>query len=322
MRLTGRKQQGIYRLVITLVELFEMYGRKIRKRQDYTMNTGTMTAIDSRSPEKYITDEYRYVILYPQLYGGCKKDFSKGMRNGNHLGGLTGRIGTAFNRAIRLGATSNRPFDGYRIPAKVFGTPYFLTIEERNSIYEMDLSDDPALASYRDVFMFRCLVGCRYSDLARLTSGNIVNGGVEYIPHRTREKNPGTVRVSPNEKARTVLERLQGRQRTKTLVPCNSGSRYNTATRKLLTSAGITHDVLVGSPKKYKEIIKPINEIASSHMARRVFIGNLYRQVKDPEPVAPMSGHAEGSHVFARYRTTDDGMKMEQVNLINEYNNK
>ena len=75
-------------------------------------------------------------------------------------------------------------------------------------------------------------------------------------------------------------------------------------------------------PKRYKEIMKPINEIASSHMARRVFTGNLYRQVKGPEPIAPMSGHAEGSHVFARYRTTDDGMKMEQVNLANEYNNK
>ena len=61
MRLTGRKQQGIYRLVITLVEHFEMYGQKIRKRQDYTMDTGTMTADDSRSPAKYITDEYRYV---------------------------------------------------------------------------------------------------------------------------------------------------------------------------------------------------------------------------------------------------------------------
>ena len=140
MRLTGRKQQGIYRLVITLVELFEMYGQKIRKRQDYTVDTGTMTAIDSRSPEKYITDEYRYVKLYPQLYGGCKKGFPKGTRSGNYMGGLTGRISTAFNRAIKQGATTNRPFDGYRIPAKVYGMPYFLTIEERNAVYEMDLS--------------------------------------------------------------------------------------------------------------------------------------------------------------------------------------
>ena len=243
LRLTGRKQQGIYRLVITLVELFEMYGRKIRKRQDYTMDTGTMTADNSRSPEKYITGEYRHVKLYPQLYDGCRKGLPKGMRSGNYLGGLTGRTSTAFNRAIKQGATTNRPFDGCRIPAKVYGTPYFLTLEERNAIYEMDLSDDPALASYRDVFMFQCLVGCRYNNLVLLTSGNIVNDAVEYIPHKTREKNPGTVRISYNEKVSTVLERLQGCQRTRPLVPCNSGSRFSTVTRKLLTLAGITCDI-------------------------------------------------------------------------------
>ena len=245
MRLTGRKQQGIYRLIITLVELFEMYGQKIRKRQDYTMDTDTMTANDSRSPEKYITDEYRYVKLYPQLYDGCKKGFPKGTRSGNYHSGLADRISTAFNLAIRPGATSNRPFDGYRIPAKVYGTPYFLTIEERYTIHEMVLSNDSTLASYRDVFMFQCLVGCRYSDLVRLTFGNIVSGGVEYIPHRTREKNPGTVRVSHNEKSQTIPERLQGCQRTRTLVPRNSGSRYNAATRKLLTLAGIICDIPV-----------------------------------------------------------------------------
>ena len=245
MRLTGRKQQGIYKLVITLVERLEMYGQKIRKRQDYRMNIGTMTTDDLHSPEKYISNEYRYVILYPQLYDGCKKDFSKGMRNGNYIDGLTGRTSTAFNRAIKQGATTDHPFDGYRIPAKVCGTPCYLTPEVRNAIYEMELLDDPTPASYRDVFMFQCLVGCRYSDLVRLTSGNIVNGGVEYIPHKTREKNPGTVRVSHNEKVSTVLERLQGRQRTRTLVLRNSGSRFNTVARKLLTLAGSIRDIPV-----------------------------------------------------------------------------
>ena len=245
LRLTGRKQQGIYRLVITLVELFEMYGQKIRKRQDYTMNIGTMIADDLHSPEKYISNESRYVILYPQLYDDCKKDFSKGMRNGNYIDGLTGRISTAFNRALKQGATTDCPFDGCRIPAKVFGTQCYLTIEERYTIHEMDLSNDSTLASYRDVFMFQCLVGCRYSDLARLTSRNIVNAAVEYISHKTREKNPGTVHVPSNEKVRTILERLQGCQRTRTLVPRNSGSRFSTVTRKLLTLAGIIRDIPV-----------------------------------------------------------------------------
>ena len=57
-------------------------------------------------------------------------------------------------------------------------------------------------------------------------------------------------------------------------------------------------------------------EIASSHLARRTFVGNLYRQVKDPNLVGALSGHKEGSKAFSRYRTIDDEMKKELVNLL------
>jgi integrase len=57
-------------------------------------------------------------------------------------------------------------------------------------------------------------------------------------------------------------------------------------------------------------------EIASSHLARRTFVGNLYKQVKDPNLVGALSGHKEGSKAFARYRTIDDEMKKELVNLL------
>jgi hypothetical protein len=65
-----------------------------------------------------------------------------------------------------------------------------------------------------------------------------------------------------------------------------------------------------------KEEKRPINEVASSHMARRTFVGNLYKQVKTPNLVGSLSGHKEGSRAFARYRDIDIDMKKELVNLI------
>lgn len=38
-----------------------------------------------------------------------------------------------------------------------------------------------------------------------------------------------------------------------------------------------------------------LNEIASSHLARRKFIGNLYSQVQDPNLIGSMTGHVEES---------------------------
>ena len=70
------------------------------------------------------------------------------------------------------------------------------------------------------------------------------------------------------------------------------------------------------NPTTREEEKQVLYEIASSHLARRTFVGNLYKQVKDPNLVGALSGHKEGSKAFARYRTIDDEMKKELVNLL------
>ena len=61
---------------------------------------------------------------------------------------------------------------------------------------------------------------------------------------------------------------------------------------------------------------RAINKIASSHLARRAFVGNLYKQVKDPNLVGALSGHKEGSKAFARYCDIDEEMKTDLVKLL------
>ena len=56
--------------------------------------------------------------------------------------------------------------------------------------------------------------------------------------------------------------------------------------------------------------------MASSHLARRTFVGNLYKQVKDPALIGSMTGHVEGSKAFARYRDIDDDIKVDVVKLL------
>lgn len=70
------------------------------------------------------------------------------------------------------------------------------------------------------------------------------------------------------------------------------------------------------TPPPGKAETRPINEIASSHMARRTFVGNLYSKVKDPNLVGKLSGHKEGSKAFSRYRDIDKNMREELINLI------
>ena len=61
---------------------------------------------------------------------------------------------------------------------------------------------------------------------------------------------------------------------------------------------------------------RDINEAAASHMARRTFIGNAYKVVKDPNVIGRISGHVEGSQAFNRYRDIDNNIKKDVVNAI------
>ena len=75
--------------------------------------------------------------------------------------------------------------------------------------------------------------------------------------------------------------------------------------------------VTVLNPTTGAEEKRPLNEIASSHLARRTFIGNLYKKVKDPLLISSLTGHVNGSRAFARYREIDEETKLELVNMIN-----
>jgi hypothetical protein len=74
--------------------------------------------------------------------------------------------------------------------------------------------------------------------------------------------------------------------------------------------------VVIFNPTTSEQEIRPLNEVASSHLARRCFVGNLYKQVKDPNLVGALSGHKEGSRAFARYREIDEQMKKDLVSML------
>lgn len=213
------------------------------------------------------------------------------------------------------GLTNNNPFHHLSGPQPLYGTPYYITIEERNHLFNYDLSSDPRLAVQRDIFVFQCVIGCRVSDLKHLTKDSVIDGAIEYIPRKTKEGRPVTVRVPLNKVARTILDRYKDTP-GKMLLPCISDQNYNYAIKDVFTACGLTRMVTVLNPTTRQEEKRPLNEVASSHLARRCFIGNLYKQVKDPNLIGKLSGHVEGSKAFARYRDIDEEMRRDLVSML------
>lgn len=263
--------------------------------------------------ERFLADEYRYASdpTFAELYADARDATEE--RGANTTNGMLVQLRTFIRWCVAQGLTNNNPFARYKVKENIYGTPYYLTLEERRTLYECELP--PHLATIRDIFVFQCCVGCRVGDLVKLTPDNVIDGALEYVPRKTKEGNPVTVRVVLNATATEIVERYRDRSEGM-LLPFVADAYYNRALKECFTLAGITRKVTIIDPKSREEVKRPLNEIASSHLARRTFVGNLYKQIKDPNIIASMSGHKEGSRAFARYRAIDDGIKAEAVALL------
>lgn len=73
-----------------------------------------------------------------------------------------------------MGYTQNDPFREYSVGLQKYGTPYYLTTEERDLLYKIDMGKDKGLTQAHDIFIFQCYIGCRISDLLSFTENNIV----------------------------------------------------------------------------------------------------------------------------------------------------
>lgn len=210
--------------------------------------------------------------------------------------------------------TSNNPFSTFSCGSEQYGTPFYLTIDERNALQDADMGSE-RLERQRDIFVFQCLIGCRISDLYALTKESVIRDAIEYIPRKTKEGRPITVRVPLNDRAKAIIAKYADCDGAG-LLPLVNMQQYNEDIKDMLRIAGITRSVTILDPVTREEVKRPICEVASSHMARRTFVGNLYKQVKDPNLIGKLSGHVEGSKAFARYRDIDEDIAKELVSML------
>ena len=213
---------------------------------------------------------------------------------------------------LEKGITLHYPFENYDIPTEVYTRPIYITKEERDILYNFK-PDTESLAKVRDIFVFQCLVGARVGDLCKLTTANVSNGILSYIPRKTKDDKPVVVTVPLSPKALEILSRYD--LPDDRLLPFISDQKYNKYLKELFEKAKITRTITRLNPTTRKEEQVRICDIASSHMARRAFIGNLYGKV-DSGIISSMSGHIQGSKAFTRYYDVSSELQQQAISLI------
>lgn len=311
-------------------------------RKDYVFDVDNVTKNDIEDFLDYLRNEHDLSKEYPEVFKKLLVQYPVGLSKGtkklvvrgnNTIIKLAKKLKAFFVWLYDTDKTKNRPFEGIKIGTEKFGTPYYITISERNHIADSDLVeaynalDNDVAATFstpigtlliqRDIFVFHCFIGCRVSDLIKLTEKNIENGILVYTPHKTKdEEDPVQARIPLHPKALKLIKKYKGIDTKGRLFPFISPQKYNNTIKEIFTLAGITRNVEIRNPKTGENELRPIDEVASSHLARRTFIGNAYFKVSDPNIIGKMSGHVENSRAFARYRNIEDSTLKDVINQI------
>ena len=305
-----------FRVVYRCLQRFELYVQitsPLRMNRKLELDNFTPETLQSFSD--FLKKEHEYFDQYPDLYLDFPEYHKQKPRGQNTVNDILVKLRTFFLWSVKNKKTSNRPFDNFKIDECVYGTPFYISTEERNRIYDLDLSNRPALELQRNIFIFQCCIGLRVQDLYNLTRDNIIDGEVHYIARKTKDGKPKTVKVPLNRYAKEILNKYAHINDDR-LFPFISQQKYNVAIKQAFLLAGITRNVVICDPITRENVIRPINEVASSHLARRCFIGNMYAKAKDQNLVAELSGHKQNSKAFARYREVNRGMRNELVQII------
>lgn len=318
---------SIQKISISRIRHYNVIIRALKRFAIYSAQEVSFATLSSdllRKFSKFLENEHKFVVegkdgkpcikdpLYKKAYKSVPECRFPKQRGQNSIIGTMSRFHTFVRWSIKRGYMNRDPYDDYVIGTAIYGTPFYLTKEERNQLYQAKFPDNPGLEVQRDIFVFQCFIGCRVGDLMKLTKANVINGAIEYVPRKTKEGRPYTVRVPLSPTALEILDRYND-QPDGRLLPFICEQDYNRDIKKMIKLAGIDRVVTTLNTITREEEKHPIWEVASSHMARRVLVGNLYKEVKDPNLIAKISGHVENSRAFSRYRDIDEEMAKEVI---------
>ncbi|TGX82068.1 recombinase [Palleniella muris] len=318
-----------FRVLVRAVARYEYFIRETdKKRKDFSFNVHTVTRDDIEDFRDYLRAEKDLAEEYPKIFENILKNYPANIKAGygliegrgeNATIKLMKKLKAFFHWLVETERTKNRPFEGIKIGCEKYGTPFYITLEERNIIASTPMPTKH-LEHQRDIFIFHCFVGCRVGDLVKLTASNIHDDVLTYAPHKTKDEGEQSkvAKIPLSDTAKSLIAKYNGVDKKGRLFPFISPQKYNDAIKEIFTLAGITRKVIVRNALTGENENRPINEVASSHLARRTFVGNAYKQVADPNIIGEMSGHVEGSRAFSRYRNIETETLKDVISKIDK----
>ena len=195
----------------------------------------------------------------------------------------------------------------------------FLNWDEFKTLYDYEIPvQKQYLQRVKDVFIFACVTGLRFSDVEKLHKDHIHWKEDEFIS--VSKKTSNNTHIGLNKYSREILEKYKHINFPGGMaLPVISNQKTNTYLKELCHLAGLTSHITIASEKGSETIEQTFEkwEKISFHCARRTYVSIALSLGATPEEVSRVSGH-HSYKVMKRYIGLDEKQRRHATDVFDE----
>ena len=249
-------------------------------------------------------------------YVGYLRDV-KEMRNttiGKQLSFLKWFLRWAFKKGVH----QNNAYDSYKPKLKSTQKKIiFLTWDELNRLREFEIpANKQALERVRDVFLFQCFTGLRYSDVFNLRRSDIKGDHIEVTTVKTSD----SLIIELNNHSKAILDKYKDVAfEDDKVLPVITNQKMNDYLKELAEMAGIDEPVRQTYYRGNERIddVTPKYALLGTHAGRRTFICNALALGIPPQVVMKWTGHSDYK-AMKPYIDIADDIKANAMSKFNQ----
>ena len=241
----------------------------------------------------------------------------KEMRNstiGKQLSFLKWFLRWAFKKDVH----QNNAYDSYKPKLKSTQKKIiFLAWEELNKLREFEIpAAKQALDRVRDVFLFQCFTGLRYSDVFNLRRSDIKGDHIEVTTVKTSD----SLIIELNKHSKAILDKYKDVAfEDDKVLPVITNQKMNDYLKELAELAGIDEPVRQTYYRGNERIdeVTPKYALLGTHAGRRTFICNALALGIPPKVVMKWTGHSDYK-AMKPYIDIADDIKANAMSKFNQ----
>ena len=249
-------------------------------------------------------------------YVGYLRDV-KEMRNttiGKQLSFLKWFLRWAFKKGVH----QNNTYDSYKPKLKRTQKKIiFLTWDELNRLREFKIpSNKQALERVRDVFLFQCFTGLRYSDVFNLRRSDIKGDHIEVTTVKTSD----SLIIELNNHSKAILNKYKNVAfEDDKVLPVITNQKMNDYLKEMAELAGIDESIRQTYYRGNERIddVTPKYALLGTHAGRRTFICNALALGIPPQVVMKWTGHSDYK-AMKPYIDIADDIKANAMSKFNQ----